>query len=372
MACRMVDLENRVLLPRLVEPHCHLDKCHSISRLGPVGGDLHAAIAAQRADRVNCSAEDIRARAGRGLDELEEAGCGLVRSHIDWNAEATPTGEAPLAWHVLGDLAEERADRLTLQRAPLLSLEIFDDEAYTAALARRLAQGAGVLSVFVFDQTDKAARLRRVLKLAERHNLPLDFHVDEGLAPGLDGLVTIARLVIETGFQGPVLCGHACSLMNLSGAALDEALELIRKAGLAVAALPSTNLYLQGRLDATPERRGITRVRELAASGVPVTFGADNVGDAFCPIGRHDPLASLGLAALTAQLDPPYGPWLRSVTHHGRRALGQEALLFEGAAPSALLVSKARHTAELLSAVERHPLTVWLDQVEVLDHTARS
>ncbi|MEY8842484.1 amidohydrolase, partial [Cribrihabitans sp. XS_ASV171] len=39
----------RLVLPRLTEVHVHLDKCHSIDRMQGVGGDLHAAIAAQRA-----------------------------------------------------------------------------------------------------------------------------------------------------------------------------------------------------------------------------------------------------------------------------------------------------------------------------------
>ena len=30
----------RMVLPKLTEAHCHLDKCHSIHRLGDVGGDL--------------------------------------------------------------------------------------------------------------------------------------------------------------------------------------------------------------------------------------------------------------------------------------------------------------------------------------------
>ena len=39
-ACPELDLGGRILLPRLVEPHGHLDKCHTIARLETVGGDL--------------------------------------------------------------------------------------------------------------------------------------------------------------------------------------------------------------------------------------------------------------------------------------------------------------------------------------------
>ena len=354
------DLSGRVLLPKLVEPHCHLDKCYSLPRLGPVGGDLHGAIAAQRADRARQTAEDIRSRAGRGLDELIAAGCDLVRSHIDWDTHGTALGEAPLAWRVIGELAAERQGRVTLQRAALVSLELFDEEAYSRALARRLAAEGGVLSVFVFGQSRMAQRLNALLGLAEEFGLPLDFHVDEGLDPKLDGLANIARQVIDSGFQGPVLCGHACGLMNQTGDRLSETLDLLQRAGLAVVSLPSTNLYLQGRSEGTPDRRGITRVRELAAAGIPITFGSDNVGDAFCPIGCHDPLHSLALAVLTAQLDPPYGPWLKTVTANGRRALGVAPRPFTGITLGELLVFETHHTAELVAGAPRQSLKSWL------------
>ena len=43
----------RMVLPKLTEAHCHLDKCHSLHRLGDVGGDLMMAIEAQAEDKAN-------------------------------------------------------------------------------------------------------------------------------------------------------------------------------------------------------------------------------------------------------------------------------------------------------------------------------
>ena len=66
----------------------------------------------------------------------------------------------------------------------------------------------------------------------------------------------------------------------------------------------------------------IARGRELAEAGIRVAIGTDNVGDAFCPLGRHDPLNSLATAVLGAHLDPPYSHWLRSITVDAATALG--------------------------------------------------
>ena len=354
------DLGGRVVLPRLVEPHCHLDKCHTVSRLGPVGGDLHQAMEHQRSDRARWTHDDLRERCGRGLDELRSSGCGSVRTHIDWDADHVPEGAAPPAWDVVGELAGEIAPHMVVQRCALLSLERFDDGSYVSGVARLLSAAGGVLGVFVLGQARMAERLRRVITLAERYALALDFHVDESLDRIPDGLETIARVVTETGFEGPVLCGHACALMNLEGDALARLVETVAGSGISIAALPATNLYLQGRGEGTPQRRGVTRVRELREAGVTVAFGSDNVADAFCPVGRLDPMHALALAVVTAHLDPPFGPWLASVTTNARRAIGLDPVAVDRARATDLLVADATHTADVVRGASRLTLEEFL------------
>ena len=354
------DLGGRVLLPRLVEPHCHLDKCHTVSRLGSVGGGLHRAMEEQRSDRVRWTRDDLRERSGRGLEELRSSGCGSVRTHIDWDADHVPEGATPLAWDVVGELAGEISPHMVVQRCALLSLEKFDDRSYVTGVARLLSATGGVLGVFVLGQADMAGRLRRVIELAERYALALDFHVDESLERTPDGLDAIARAVTETGFEGPVLCGHACALMNVEGDALECLVETVARSGISIVALPATNLYLQGRGEGTPQRRGITRVRELREAGVTVAFGSDNVGDAFCPVGRLDPMEALALAVVTAHLDPPFGPWLASVTSRARRAIGLDPQPIDRARTSDLLVAEASHTADVVRGASRLPLEGYL------------
>lgn len=340
----------RMVLPRLTEPHVHLDKCHSIDRMQGVGGDLHAAIMAQRADKATWTEDNIRLRATRGLAELIAAGCGAVRSHVDWGEGEEPD-QPPMAWHVLGALAEE--SQAVLQRVALTGADRMADPDYARRCARRVAHDGAVLGTFVFDQPDRAAGIANCFREADRLGMALDFHVDEGLEPGLDGLEMIADAALETGFEGPVLCGHACSLANQSENDLARITDKLARAGIAVAALPQTNLYLQGRRAGTPDRRGITRVRELQAAGVCVVMGADNVRDAFCPIGRHDPIGVLSLGVLAAHLDPPFGDHLPMITTNARRALGLAPQTVDGAAIGDLLLFDASSTSDLLSGTAR-------------------
>ena len=347
-AASEAEAPTRLVLPRLTECHVHLDKCHTISRMEGVGGDLVAAIEAQAADRQNWTADDIRARAARGLDELISAGCGAIRSHVDWGAEISPLAPAP-SWKVLCELVQEYQNKATVQLAALTGADDMADPEVADVIARQVASAGGVLGVFTLDHLGRREGIRNAFAVAEKYQLALDFHVDEGLKPGLDGLDIIADEAMRTGFQGPVLCGHACSLMNIGTDALKPLAEKLARAGVAVACLPSSNLYLQGRGDGTPDRRGLTRVRELLDAGVRVLAGTDNVRDAFCPLGRHDPLHSLALAALAAHLDPPYGQFLPMITTNAEHALGLAPTYVDGAAIGDLLLFDAATTPDLLA-----------------------
>ncbi|WP_436399216.1 amidohydrolase family protein [Roseobacter sp. S98] len=353
------DSTNRyIVLPRLTEAHVHLDKCHSIGRLGDVGGDLAAALAAQRRDKRNWTADDLRTRMQRGLTELRQAGCGALRTHIDW-ATGTDHPDTPLAWDIMADLSAAARDAgITVQAAALTGIDEMATPGAAQAVARRVARDGGALGSFLLSHANMRAGLRALFDAATHFGLPLDFHVDEGLDPTLDGLGLIADIALETGFEGPILCGHACSLAVRDTDDLQRTADKLAHAGIAVAALPSTNLYLQGRRGGTPTARGITMLHELDQAGVQTIIGTDNVRDAFCPIGRHDPIWSLGLAVLTGHLDPPFGAHLKTITTHPRSAMGLTPLSVDTAAPSELIAFPAADLSELLTgAAQPVPLT---------------
>lgn len=352
------DLEGGIVMPRLTEAHCHLDKCHTFPRLEFAGITLADAIAAHEADSVNCTAEDIRARAERGLSELHAAGCSAVRTHVDWTVDPASPERAPLAWDVLGELAQQWRGRVALQRSALFSIDDFADPALADALARRVARDNGILGVFVLDHADRAGKIANMVDAARRHDLMLDFHVDEESRCDHGGLDLIADALIATRFERPVLCGHGCGLSTLSGDILQRRIEKIARAGIAIAVLPATNLYLQDRDHdgATPDRRGLTRVNELARGGVEIVFGSDNARDAFCPTGFHDPLRALSLGVLAAHLHAPLGRWLPAVSTAAAVAIGLDPGHIDGLPADRLLFTDAADITELLSGMSLRSL----------------
>jgi cytosine deaminase len=86
---------------------------------------------------------------------------------------------------------------------------------------------------------------------------------------------------------------------------VSKLLPLIAESGVAAIANPLINITLQGRHDSYPKRRGMTRVPELLAAGVPVAFGHDCVMDPWYGLGSGDMLevAHMGLhvAQMTSQ-----------------------------------------------------------------------
>jgi cytosine deaminase len=92
---------------------------------------------------------------------------------------------------------------------------------------------------------------------------------------------------------------------SMDNAYATKLIALMADAGLSAVANPLINITLQGRYDSYPKRRGMTRVPELQAAGVPVAFGHDCVMDPWYGMGSADMLevAHMGLhvAQMTSQ-----------------------------------------------------------------------
>lgn len=343
------DLGARSVTQAFVEAHCHLDKCFTAGRLDHEGGSLEDAIAAMAKDKARWTREDIAHRASRGLDELVRSGTSLVRTHVDWDVDPDDPDRLPLAWEVLSELADSWRHRLTLQRSALVPIDAMTDGVYADRLAAAVGRSGGMLGAFVFRQPSRREGIRNVIRAADRHGLALDFHVDEGLDPDLDGLEIIASEVLAARHEGPVLCGHACSLTTADADTRARRIGLAAEARLSVACLPTSNLYLQDQGQTGPRLRGLTAVQQLVAAGVNTVFGTDNVQDAFCPVGVHSPASALQLAILAAQLKPPVGDALPFVMGNAARALGVELPSLEEAPLEDLLVWEVDDTADLIA-----------------------
>lgn len=357
-----------LVTPLFADVHVHLDKTFTIPRIAQNGlakvECLFDAIDLMNTDRRNWTADDIRARATRGLEAAFAQGVGAMRSHVDWITPKVPT-----AWPVLNELREEWEGRIDLQLAALVRGDLVPEAG--RSIAARIAQDGGVLGAFFYRNADIAAKIEETVRLAASHGLDLDFHVDEGLDVEADGFSLIVDATRRHSMGGKVLCGHACSLSLRGPDELARILDAAAAADVALVALPTTNLYLQDRLGGkSPRLRGIAPLKEARAAGMNVMLGSDNVRDAFYPYGDYDPFAILRLAAPVCHLEPQ--EWLDSITTLPARLIKSERVQVPSAGGAANFIWHDAEDLNDLISRPQAPRTIWRDGVALPQDNGRN
>jgi len=306
------DLAGAPVLPGFVDAHTHIDKTHTLARLGPVQPGLLGAIDAMMQDKLGWTPADVRERAERALRWAHAAGTVRLRTHVDWWDPA----RTPLAWSVLRELAHDWSDRMAVDRVSLIPLTLYEDRPQALRLAAEVAAGGpgARLGAFVHSTNWDARALRHLFEAAQAHDLDVDLHVDEELNPAACGLAETARLLREIGYGGRVVCGHTCALAAQDDAQALATLDAVARVPITLVSLPITNLLLQdAQTGRTPRLRGLTLVKEARERGIPLLIASDNVQDAFCPVGSYDPVEALAAGVLAAQLGDAYDVWSQTL-----------------------------------------------------------
>jgi cytosine deaminase len=297
------DLGGQLILPSFVDLHMHLDKAFSLELTRNESGTLEEAI--QRFGEVHpsLSHQSYVERAERTLRLCLAAGTTSVRTHIN---TYPPSGTAVQPVDALLEVRERLREVMEIQIVLLPVENIAHDRALYALCEEYLRRGVDALGGAPALDPDPVCMIRATFELAGRLDRAVDLHVDETDDPSVCTLLEVADLTIWNGYQGRVVAGHCCSLAAMDNASAARIVERVAAAGITVVTLPSCNLYLQGRHDRHPVRRGLTRVKDLSAAGVNVAAASDNIRDPFNPFGRGDLLHIADLLAHAAHLGAPH------------------------------------------------------------------
>ncbi len=297
------DLGGRLVLPSFVDLHMHLDKAFSLELTRNESGTLEEAI--QRFGEVHprLSYQSYVERAERTLRLCLAAGTTAVRTHVN---TYPPSATAVQPVDALLEVRERLREVMEIQIVLLPVENIAHDRALYLLCEDYLRRGVDALGGAPALDPDPSGMIRATFELACRLDRAVDLHIDETDDPGVCTLREVADLTIQCGYQGRVVAGHCCSLAAMDDASAARVIERVAAAGITVVTLPSCNLYLQGRRDRHPVRRGLTRVKELAAAGVNVAAASDNIRDPFNPFGRGDLLHIADLLAHAAHLGAPH------------------------------------------------------------------
>lgn len=302
-ATETIDLGGAITFPGFLDAHVHLDKTHTWGRSPNRSRTFPDAIETLFKDEAHWTEEDILRRADFALQCAYAHGTTAIRSHFN-----CPAGPLRHHHHILRELAERWADRLTLQYLPLCADGGYSTPTDEAYFDRAVASGCCAIGGMPLMNPDLRAQLDRMFALAAERAMPLDLHIDENPDPASETLREVALGVLRNAFPHPVTCGHCCSLSRQSSERQADTLRFVAEAGLHIIPLPMCNSFLMDRGvgedgPLTPQWRGVTLIHEMLSAGINVAVASDNVRDAFYAWGDYDVAEVFQQSTRIAQLD---------------------------------------------------------------------
>jgi len=295
-----LDCSGRLVSPPFVDSHFHMDATLSlgIPRLNR-SGTLLEGIALWGELKPLLTEEAVIERALAYCDLAVAQGLGAIRSHVDV-CDPKLTGVRALL-----EVRRRVAPYLTLQLVAFPQDGLYRYPGARDLLLQALDMGVEVVGgIPHFERTmaDGAASVGDLCQIAAERGLLVDLHCDETDDPLSRHIETLACETERLGLAGRVAGSHLTSMHSMDNYYVSKLLPLMREAGVAAIANPLINIVIQGRHDSYPKRRGLTRVPEMMAAGIPVAFGHDCVMDPWYSLGMGDMLEVAHMAIHVAQM----------------------------------------------------------------------
>ena len=302
-AGEVIDAAGDLVSPPFVDPHFHMDATLSYGtpRIN-ASGTLLEGIALWGELREEATVDEMVDRALRYCDWAVSMGLLAIRSHVDTTPAHLRGVEAMI------EVRERVAPYLNLQLVAFPQDGLYRAEGARDNLIRALDMGVDVVGgIPHFERTmaDGRASVRDLCEIAAERGLPVDMHCDETDDPMSRHIETLAYETQRLGLGGRVAGSHLTSMHSMDNYYVSKLLPLIAEAGVAAIPNPLINIVLQGRHDTYPKRRGLTRVKEMQAMGIPVGWGQDCVRDPWYSLGTADMLDVAFMGLHVGQMTSP-------------------------------------------------------------------
>lgn len=347
-AAEEVDAAGQLVTPPFVDAHFHMDSTlsYGLPRVNQ-SGTLLEGIALWGELKPTLTQDAIVERALAYCDWAVGKGLLAIRSHVD------VCDPRLLAVEALLQVRERVKPYLDLQLVAFPQDGVLRSPGALALLTRALDLGVDVVGgIPHFERTmgEGAESVRVLCELAAERGLRVDMHCDETDDPLSRHIETLSFHTQRLGLQGRVAGSHLTSMHSMDNYYVSKLLPLIAEAGVAAIANPLINITLQGRHDTYPKRRGMTRVPELLAAGVPVAFGHDCVMDPWYSLGSGDMLevAHMGLHVAQMTSQAAMRQCFDAVTTTPARILGLEGYGLDVGCRADLVLLQARDVVEAL------------------------
>ena len=296
-----VDLKGNLVLPPYVDPHIHLDYVFTARKDGALNGTgtLFEGIQRWSETKSDLTIEEIKERAKLGIKKEMLNGVQFIRTHAD------VTDPSLISLKALLELREELKDIVTIQVVAFPQEGMYAYKGGDLLVEEALKMGAdcvGAIPHFEFAREFGEKSIHKTVELALKYNKLIDVHCDETDDDQSRFLELLAALAYMNDIGHLTTASHTCSFGSVNNAYAFKLMKLLKQSKVNFIACPTENIYLQGRQDTYPKRRGLTRVKELNDANINVCFAQDSMSDPWYPLGNGNMMMILDHGIHIAQM----------------------------------------------------------------------
>ena len=348
-AAETINVSGNLISPPFIDPHFHMDATLSYGnpRIN-ASGTLLEGISLWGELKPLQSEEEIEQRALSYCDWAASMGLLAIRSHVDTSDEDGLKGVRALL-----SVRDRVKDYITLQLVAFPQDGFYRSPTARDCTLKALDMGVDVVGgIPHFERTmaDGRRSVTELCEIAAERGLRVDMHCDETDDPLSRHIEQLAYETQRLGLQDRVAGSHLTSMHSMDNYYVSKLLPLMAEAEVAAIPNPLINIMLQGRHDTYPKRRGMTRVRELMAAGLNVSFGHDCVMDPWYSMGSGDMLEVGHMAIHVAQMAgiEDKRKIFDAITVNSAKTMGLEGYGLEKGCKADMVILQAADTIEAL------------------------
>lgn len=302
-SCETIDIDGKLVAAPYVDPHLHLDYVFTADMGAQNGsGTLFEGIQRWSESKGNITVEQMKERIYKGIRKEMMQGVQAIRTHIDVT-DPTFTGlKAAL------EVKEETKDLLDLQIVAFPQEGMYAYKGGAELVEEALKMGAdcvGAIPHFELAREFGEKSIHKTVELALKYDKLIDVHCDETDDAQSRFLELLNALVLMEDYGTKTTASHTCSFGSADNSYAFRMIKLLKKSGISFISCPTENIYLEGRQDTYPKRRGLTRVKELNDNGINVCFAQDSMSDPWYPLGNGNMMMILDHGLHIAQMMTP-------------------------------------------------------------------
>ncbi|MCE5033395.1 amidohydrolase family protein [Staphylococcus cohnii] len=325
-ADEVIDLEGALVLPPYVDAHLHLDYYFTGQnpQIKNTSGTLFEAIDLWNDYKKGTTKEEMKSRMRQAVNDVASYGTQYIRAQTDCTDPDLTGIKAAL------EVRDELKDNITIQVVafPQNGMYAFEEQGKTGRdlIEEALKLGAdcvGGISHNEWSPEAGAKSIKEIVRLAIQYDKLIDVHCDETDDVQARFLEILNAEVMKQGYGNATTASHTCSFGSADDAYAFRMMGLFRQSGLNFVSCPTENLYLQGRQDSYPKRRGLTRVKEFVDNAINVAFGQDSIVDLWYPAGSGNLMNILdnGLHATQLMREEDFPRNFDLITYNGAKLM---------------------------------------------------